>query len=184
MNYNWRESLAEALRRNRRDADHRYFQLATLAEDGWPANRTVVFRGFSEDGQRLQVATDARSEKHTQLATNPQVEVCWYFVRSREQFRIRGRAALHDAGAVEAPARERLWNAMSDAARAQFFWRDPGAALGEGADIPVTQSPPASFLLLEVEPLQIDHLQLASQPQQRHRSWIERGAWQSFPMNP
>lgn len=184
MNYNWRDALSEALRRNRRDAHHRYIQLATLASDGWPANRTVVFRGFSEDDLRLQVATDTRSDKVAQLKANNAVEICWYFTRSREQFRIRGEASLHDAGASGSEARDRLWSSMSDAARAQFYWRDPGLPLGEGNRVSGDESPPPSFLLLEVTPLCVDHLQLASEPQQRHLSDYRGGEWQVVAINP
>ena len=35
--------LKTALRKNRRDANHRYFQIATVTPEGQPKNRTVVF---------------------------------------------------------------------------------------------------------------------------------------------
>jgi PPOX class probable FMN-dependent enzyme len=181
VNYSWRDALSHALRRNRRDAHHRYMQLASLATDGQPANRTVVFRGFSEDDQRLQVATDARSEKVAQLAAVVAVEICWYFTRSREQFRIRGEAVLH----AEGPARHRLWSSLSEAARAQFFWPDPGLPLGEGDE--ATQAgdgPPDSFVLLEIAPFRVDHLQLGADPQQRFLSELRDGRWESQPVNP
>ncbi len=184
MNDNWRASLSQALRRNRRDAHHRYMQLATLAEDGWPANRTVVFRGFSEDGQRLQVATDTRSAKVAELAEHDGVEICWYFTRSREQFRIRGQASLHDAFSSEAAARARLWSSLSEGARAQFYWPDPGRPLGEGDTVAAGDGPPASFLLLEVTPLRVDHLELEADPQQRRLSRQLDGAWQTIAINP
>ncbi len=180
MNYHWRDALTDALRRNRRDAHHRYIQLATLTGDGWPANRTVVFRGFSEDGQRLQVATDARSDKVTQLARHGPVEICWYFTRSREQFRIRGEATLHNDG----PARAGLWSSLSEAARVQFFWRDPGRPLGDGDAVPSVEGPPETFLLLEVIPLRVDHLRLAAEPQQRFLSELREGGWRAEPVNP
>lgn len=181
MNYSWRDALSHALRRNRRDAHHRYMQLASLGTDGRPANRTVVFRGFSEDDQRLQVATDARSEKVAQLAARGSVEVCWYFTRSREQFRIRGEAALHAAG----PARLRLWSKLSEAARAQFFWPDPGLPLGEGDKVTqLGNGPPDSFVLLEIAPSRVDHLQLAADPQQRFLSELRDSRWESHAVNP
>ena len=187
MNYHWREALSDALRRNRRDAHHRYLQLATLGADGWPANRTVVFRGFSADGLRLQVATDTRSDKVGQLKERHEVEICWYFTRSREQFRIRGKAVLHDDSSTESEAREQLWSSMSDAARAQFFWRDPGQPLGEGEELAQTaegSAAPSSFLLLEIEPLAVDHLKLSADPQERYLSRLDDDSWQATAVNP
>lgn len=184
MSYNWRDALSEALRHNRRDAHHRYLQLASLGLDGWPANRTVVFRGFSADGQRLQVATDTRSDKVSQLRERSEVEICWYFTRSREQFRLRGHAFLHDEASAQSEARDRLWSSMSDAARAQFFWRDPGQPLGEGTEIDLASAAPSSFLLLEIEPLAVDHLKLSANPQERYLSQLDSGSWQAIAVNP
>ena len=80
--------LKAALRKNRRDAHHRYFQMATVTAEGHPKNRTVVFRGFCADDTSLLVITDRRSEKIVELEQNAAVEVAWYFTRTREQFRI------------------------------------------------------------------------------------------------
>ena len=184
MDYHWRHALQDALRRNRGDAHHRYFQLATIDEAGWPANRSVVFRGFSDDGQRLQVATDARSDKVAQLAAAGRGEICWYFTRSREQFRIRGFIDVHDAAAPEAAARSGLWSSMSAAARAQFFWPAPGRPLGEGEPVAEEELPPPSFLLLELDPQRVDHLQLGPGPQRRRSSTLQQGAWHAWAVNP
>ncbi len=184
MQYHWRDALCNALEHNRGDAHHRYVQLATVDPTGWPANRTVVFRGFSEDQQRLQVATDARSDKVRQLANCGQGEICWYFTRSREQFRIRGPIAVHDASSAGAQARRRLWFAMSPVARAQFFWPDPGRPLGEGSAVAEDEAPPPSFLLLELEPQRVDHLQLRPNPQCRVLSRLQQGAWHAEAVNP
>ncbi len=45
----WRSLITRALHHNRSLAYSRYVQLATIKENGFPANRTVVFRGFLED---------------------------------------------------------------------------------------------------------------------------------------
>ncbi|MFM7425627.1 MAG: pyridoxamine 5'-phosphate oxidase family protein, partial [Elainella sp.] len=90
----WRTPLARALHRNRALAYARYFQLATVQHDGKPANRTVVFRGFLEPGNRLKLIADRRSQKIDQLAHQPWAEVCWYFPKTREQFRLSGTMAV------------------------------------------------------------------------------------------
>jgi hypothetical protein len=51
----WREPLARALHRNRSLAYSRYLQLATVRNNGRPANRTVVFRGFLENTNQLKM---------------------------------------------------------------------------------------------------------------------------------
>jgi len=90
----WRTHLQRALHRNRSNIFSRYFQLATVSEEGYPTNRTVVFRGFLEKSNTIQIVTDIRSEKFKHLIVNPFVEICWYFSKTREQFRIRGKALL------------------------------------------------------------------------------------------
>ena len=73
----WRGTLLKALKKNARLANARYAQLATVRPDGAPANRTVVYRGFDGDSDRLTFVTDARSSKIEDLAHEPRVELCW-----------------------------------------------------------------------------------------------------------
>ena len=65
----------------------RYVQIATVREDGRPANRTVVFRGFLWETEKLTFVTDSRSCKVQEVAKNPWCELAWYFPDSREQYR-------------------------------------------------------------------------------------------------
>ncbi len=90
----WRTYLEKALHKNRSQTFSRYFQLATVNNQGYPTNRTVVFRGFLTDSNSLKIITDIRSEKFAHLQNNPQAEICWYFAKTREQFRIRGKIDL------------------------------------------------------------------------------------------
>ena len=62
----WRPSLTLALHLNRRSAQARYVQLATIRDDGRPANRSVVSRGFVDGTDLLIFTTDARSRKVAQ----------------------------------------------------------------------------------------------------------------------
>ncbi|MCA1991428.1 MAG: pyridoxamine 5'-phosphate oxidase family protein, partial [Coleofasciculus sp. S288] len=86
----WRSLLASALHKNRSLPYARYFQLATIRADGRPANRTVVFRGFLDSTNQLKIITDTRSQKAEQIDHQPWGEVCWYFPKTREQFRLLG----------------------------------------------------------------------------------------------
>jgi len=90
----WQSRLTRALHSNRSRRESRYFQLATVTPEGQPANRTLVFRGFRDNTNELQMVTDARSEKIRDLEQQPQGEICWYFTKSREQFRFQGEISL------------------------------------------------------------------------------------------
>ena len=190
MDYQWQAALTAAIKKNRRDAHHRYLQLATVRADGSPANRTLVFRGFLEGTERLQMVTDARSEKRLQLTDDKRAELCWYFTASREQFRLRGVLELVDADhALFNDARERLWHALSPAAQAQFFWPAPGlpVSVAESDDTVAKRSSedvPTHFMLLLFEPLTVDHLRLKAMPQQRVISRRTEDLWQAEAVNP
>ena len=88
--YVWFDALKRAIRKNKRLRENRYFQLATISKDALPANRTVVFRGFTVLSNSIKVITDSRSKKLEEIKSNPSFEICWYFSITREQFRIRG----------------------------------------------------------------------------------------------
>ena len=188
----WRQELARALHRNRADRASRYLQLANVQGDGRPANRTVVFRGF-DDGSRLLVVTDARSAKAPALAVRPHVALCWYFAKTREQFRLDGSAELIDAAEADAAlraARAQAWEHLSESARAQFVWPTPGAAFEpEGAveqfpsKVPLATAPEC-FLLLRINVYGVDHLELRGSPQLRTRYARQQDGWDRLTVNP
>ncbi|WP_008319198.1 Npun_F5749 family FMN-dependent PPOX-type flavoprotein [Leptolyngbya sp. PCC 6406] len=171
----WRSPLARALHRNRSRPYSRYLQLATLRADGRPANRTVVFRGFLPESDRLIFVTDTRSNKVVSLGDAPAAEACWYFTQTREQFRLGGTLTLVTAATVEETlqvARHHAWQALSDNARQQFTWPHPGQPhIADGFDTPHPDptAPLDGFALLLLNPDQVDHLELRGSPQNR---WI------------
>lgn len=174
----WRSRLAGALHRHRNLPHSRYLQLATVRPDGRPANRTVVFRGFLEGSDRLQIVTDARSEKWAQIRENPWGEGCWYFPKTREQFRLSGQLTLVDAACGDVSLqlkRQEAWTKLSDAARTGFALPPPGQPRAEALafDVPVPHGiePLPQFCLLLLDPDWVDLLQLRSEPQNR---WIYR----------
>ncbi len=210
----WRSPLARALHLNRSLVYARYFQLATIDSHGYPANRTVVFRGFLGETNQIKIITDRRSQKSSQIQDHPQGEICWYFPKSREQFRFRGSLTLVTANyasdqAVNSSveelalqtARQQLWRDISEPARSQFLWDNPGELLREeisdqeidrqeidqqevsreinhgSIDLPAfttpveapdTLNPVDNFCLLLLDPFQVDHLELRTNPQSRH----------------
>jgi pyridoxamine 5'-phosphate oxidase len=184
----WRSPLASALHRNRSLPNSRYAQLATVRSDGFPANRTLVVRGFLPGGNQLRFVTDGRSEK---VKEGVSAELCWYFPKTREQFRIRGRLRLVDQLCQDGEllkARRMLWHELSDGARLSFLWPEPGRArAGAEAfviDLPDNRVPAENFCLLLMEPIYVDHLELRGQPQNRCIYRLENGEWEMRNVNP
>jgi pyridoxamine 5'-phosphate oxidase len=188
----WRSPLAHALHRNRSLPYARYLQLATVRADGRPANRTVVFRGFLDSTNQLQLITDDRSEKIAQIEHQPWSEICWYFPTTREQFRLTGKLSLISADCPNPDlfqAREQLWQSLSDQARVQFVWPNPGQPRvtedGFASIAPDAIKPPSNFRLLLLEPTQVDHLELRGNPQNRYLYIYEKdGQWSAQEVNP
>ncbi|MBG1257804.1 Npun_F5749 family FMN-dependent PPOX-type flavoprotein [Nostoc commune] len=189
----WRSAIAHALHRNRSLVYARYLQLATVQPNGRPANRTLVFRGFLEDTNQLKFITDTRSAKADQIQQQPWAEVCWYFPNTREQFRITGCLTLvssDDSDQDLQPARITMWQELSDAARLQFAWPHPGKPRVKEAEAfeppaPDAVQPGPNFCLLLLDPVQVDHLELRGEPQNR---WLYRRddqqEWSSQEINP
>jgi PPOX class probable FMN-dependent enzyme len=168
----WRSPLARALHRNRALAYARYAQLATVRPNGHPANRTIVFRGFLPDTNQLRFIVDRRSEKIHQIHTQPWAELCWYFPKTREQFRLSGTLTLvpeDDPDESLLKARTRMWQELSDAARSQFAWAAPRQPKTEPlvSEVLGAINPHPNFCLLLLEPVEVDHLELRGEPQNR-----------------
>ena len=189
----WRSPLSSAIHRNRSKPHSRYFQLATVTPEGFPANRTVVFRGFLDDElNRLKTITDSRSAKIQDIKHQPIAEACWYFTKTREQFRIAGKLQLITANTTDSnlqQARHTTWQNISDSARSQFAWPQPARSAANKAEFdvkpPDAQTPLANFCLLLLTPTKIDHLQLKSDPQQRHLYTLQGDrTWTTQAVNP
>jgi PPOX class probable FMN-dependent enzyme len=188
----WRSLLAAALHRNRSLAFARYLQLATVGVRGRPANRTVVFRGFLEDTDQLKFITDIRSQKAEEINLYPWGEICWYFPKTREQFRIAGQLILVAADHPDAEicqARRIAWQEISEAARSQFAWPHPGenkaAASAFEQQTSEAIEPLANFCLLLLEPSKVDFLELRGEPQNRSLYLRDaEGNWEVRWVNP
>ncbi|MBW4671025.1 MAG: pyridoxamine 5'-phosphate oxidase family protein [Cyanomargarita calcarea GSE-NOS-MK-12-04C] len=188
----WRGAIAHALHRNRSLVYARYLQLATVRTSGRPANRTVVFRGFLEDTNQLKFITDTRSQKTEQIQEKPWAEICWYFPNTREQFRIGGCLTLvggDNCDSTLQKARNTTWHDLSDGARLQFAWPHPGKPRVEekGAFSPPppdSTQPLENFCLLVLEPVEVDHLELRGEPQNRYLYQLSQEGWSSQAINP
>ena len=185
--YFWFESLKQSIRRNKRFRENRYFQISTIGLDSSPANRTVVFRGFTKDSDSIKVITDSRSKKLEEIKVNALCEICWYFSVTREQFRIRAKAEIFDQPCSN--ERHVTWSELSESAKEQFFWTAPGRPIESTVyeskpDLVVEDGVPETFVLLELQPTAVDHLQLKGSPQTRILSSVNSGVWVSSAVHP
>ena len=177
----WRQRLRGARQREGRQVSARWLQLATVASDGTPRVRTLVFRGWSGADQ-LELYTDARSNKTTELKYQPQVELCWLLSKARQQYRLRGTTALMTPrdGVVQ-------WRALSPSGRALWGWPQPGQPFDSEASFPpeLTEDTPIPehFLVMQISIQQVELLDLSHHPHQRLRWRLEDG-WQEQRLNP
>ena len=187
----WRNMLNISIARSRKVRGGNYVQLATCTHEGHPRVRTIVQRGIMQHGGHntvLKFITDCRSQKVSQLKARPEAELCWWFLKSSEQYRIRGKLTVvgdieesPDAAPELIAARKQQWGNLRDSAREQFYWTHPGLPLdqvpegmmdgpkcsnkldipsgGRGSDGKVLP-PPKTFLLLLLWPEHVDYLRL------------------------
>ncbi|MEB3200255.1 MAG: pyridoxamine 5'-phosphate oxidase family protein [Synechococcaceae cyanobacterium] len=181
----WRPLLRGAREREGRAPQARWLQLASVAADGTPRVRTLVFRGWA-GATALDLLSDGRSSKAAELQAQPAVELCWLLPRARSQFRLRGRLQTLPPE-LERKQRQRHWLALSPGGRALWGWPAPGAPLAEGAVVPqelAEDTPlPEHFLLLRIALSQVELLELTGHPHRRRR-WRASGEWQEETLNP
>jgi pyridoxamine 5'-phosphate oxidase len=190
----WRSAIARALHRNRSLPNARYVQLATVDRDLRPRNRSLVFRGWLEPGSQIQFVTDIRSPKAINLLANSSAwaEACWYFPKTREQFRLSGTLELVTTESIDASyskARQSAWQQMSDAGRIQFDWGTPGADRSEDPQLfnppqPDAQQPSANFCLLLLGVTAVTHLELRGEPQNCYLYELVDQEWGIRSINP
>ncbi|MCP9841813.1 pyridoxamine 5'-phosphate oxidase family protein [Synechococcus sp. J7-Johnson] len=181
----WRPLLRGAREREGRSPAARWLQLATVAPDGTPRVRTLVFRGWA-DGAALDLLTDGRSAKPAELRQQPVVELCWLLPKARCQFRLRGEL-LTLPTEVEWEERIRHWQGLTPAGRALWGWPEPGAPLDDAAAFPAELKDgtlmPEHFQLLRIDLAQVELLELRDHPHQRRR-WTREGGWMEERLNP
>ena len=130
----WRPLLRSAREREGRSPQARWLQLATVAGDGTPRVRTLVFRGWA-GSTALDLLTDGRSAKPAELAQQPAVELCWLLPRARSQFRLRGSLQTLPPE-QEQRERERHWQMLSPGGRSLWGWPPPGEPFDPEAAFP------------------------------------------------
>jgi len=181
----WRPLLRAAREREGRAPQARWLQLATVAPDGTPRVRTLVFRGWAGPAS-LDLLSDGRSAKALELAGQPAVELCWLLPRARSQFRLRG-SLQPLAPEREQRERERHWQALTPGGRALWGWPEPGAPFDREAafpeELPDDAPMPEHLLLLRIAIHQVELLELTGQPHHRRR-WRDATGWTTEALNP
>lgn len=176
-----------------------------------PRCRTVVFRGFltlpTDHPQYnecdnatciMKMCTDSRSQKVAQTAVQPRAEIVWWFPKTSEQYRVRGALRLigDQKDTALAIARKDMWGSLSDPARESFLGENvPGAAYEykeESSNPPAggrdkdgkVLPPPANFLLMLLEPTDVDYLLLRGEQYRQKDSLSKETGWSFHRVNP
>ena len=187
----WRPLLRAARHREGRSPMARWLQLATVAADGTPRVRTLVFRGWGS-ASHLDLLTDGRSAKLAELQANPAVELAWLLPKARAQFRLRGQAQILPAAPASAEHHHH-WQALTPGGRALWGWPEPGAPFSGAeafpAELPPETQVPANFVLLRIALQQVELLDLSAHPHRRRRWCTGDGAsdgnsWSETELNP
>jgi pyridoxamine 5'-phosphate oxidase len=205
----WKARIDKSIARSRKIRGSNYVQISTVS-NGEPRCRTVVFRGF----QRLpsdhtiavecddipcvmKMITDNRSNKVSEAASKSAAEMVWWFPKTSEQYRIRGSLVFVGGGDFEldedstlSAARKEQWGNLSDGAREQFFWQDPGIPYSGESRVPkggrddegTLLVAPKTFLLMFLLPSHIDYLRLGDNFRQIDEL-VEKN-WVSIRVNP
>ncbi|XP_075473635.1 pyridoxine/pyridoxamine 5'-phosphate oxidase 2-like [Primulina tabacum] len=166
----WKQLVLSSIQSNSHLNHSSFLQIASVASNGRPSNRTVVFRGFQDDGHKIQINTDSRTHIDD-LKHCPFAEICWYFTNIWEQFRIGGQVDVIDgtnSDPFKLQQRERSWFACSLKSMMQYLAPAPWllfASEQQPTETPTLDSFMSSvgvFCLLVLNLGQVDYLNLKS----------------------
>lgn len=202
----WKSRMDESIGKSRKIRGGNFVQLATVdTVTQEPRCRTVVFRGFlptnslsesvhvvTDDGSScvMKMITDGRSNK---VKESSSAELVWWFSKTNEQYRVRGTLVYvgdESDNELLLRARKEQWGNLSEKAREQFFWKEPGLPYHGESDVPtggrdkegVLLPPPASFRLVLLVPSRCEYLRLTDNYRQIDE--LQNGTWQALRVNP
>ena len=194
----WLERIETSIKKSRKIKGGNYVQIATIDANGLPNCRTVVFRGFlkynNDENLAMKMITDARSEKVNHIKCSPMCEMVWWFSQSSEQYRIKGTLKLISNQSNELEelmaVRKQMWENMSDPAREQFYWMQPGHDYEGIPQVPIggrdeegkVLNPPNTFLLMLLLPESVKYLRLRDNYAQN--DVLKGNKWISTRVNP
>lgn len=169
----WRE-----LSRATRDRHHAWRTpvIATAREDGSVNARTVVLRNVDKNEGLLQIFTDVRSPKATELMSQPKSVFVFWSDRLGWQLRVSVNVTLLTNG----PQVELIWNQVKKTAAASDYLSSlaPGTQLARNTqrtnEEPIETS---HFAILNAQVQEIDWLELAKTGHRRARLTTDTWEW-------
>lgn len=169
----WRE-----LSRGARDRHHAWRTpvIATARKDGSVNARTVVLRNVDKSEGQLQIFTDARSPKATELISNPKSVFVFWSSRLGWQLRVSVNVTLLSKG----PLVERLWDEVKESPSASDYLSSfvPGTPLAQSSNKTNDETLDRSyFAVLNAQVLEIDWLELARTGHRRARLTAASWEW-------
>ena len=175
----WRQELKSAQKKEAKSPLSRWIQLSTVTPNNEPRIRTVVFRGWEKDSSML-IFTDSRSDKIKHLKNNSNAEVLWLFLKSKSQFRFKGKIN-------ELKVNTKYWNSLSDRSKSTWFWQHPGKEINKNICtsqiISSDLNKPENFVVLEFEIYSVDLLKLVT-PIHKRYIWHKENNWGKMEINP
>jgi PPOX class probable FMN-dependent enzyme len=187
----WRQQLSRSLHLSRSKPEAKYFQVATVSSSGLPSVRTMVFRDYADESNNLLAVTDIRSDKVSDWHKHAEAQVHWYFVKSREQYRLSCKIRLvfqNAAGDLQvlgdattkngksvvaedlAKSYRQQWQNLSTKAKEGFFCAapksEPVCTKQKDANVKGDKISPY-FALLVFKPYYVDYLDLKTAPHTR-----------------
>ena len=173
----WRELLKSAIKREGNIPSSRWVQLATTNLNNEPRVRTVVFREWIGSNSMI-IFTDGRSQKTKEININNNVEILWLFLRSKSQFRFRGKAEFIDNN-------DNYWKKLSNKSKEQWYWPHPGKKLERQSSKQMfnISNKPSNFLVIRVNIESTELLELTV-PNHKRYSWEKNQNWSQIELNP
>jgi hypothetical protein len=173
-----RSQIWQELSRAARDRHHAWRTpvIATACKDGSVNARTVVIRNVDKNEGLLQIFTDARSAKATELTSQPKSVFVFWSSRLGWQLRVSVNVNLLSKG----PLVERLWNEVKESPAASDYLSSfaPGTPLAQSNNKTKDEALDTSyFAVLNAQVLEIDWLELSRIGHRRARLTADSWEW-------
>jgi pyridoxamine 5'-phosphate oxidase len=143
-----------------RRAATRHMTLATVGKDG-PEQRTLVLRGVDRAHGTIDLHTDLRTPKVSQISNEPRVALHCWDARAHLQIRAKGTATVLTGTDVD-----HLWDRVPDPSRRAY-----GATPPPGTPLPDNTHPvgqdQAAFAVLRITLTSLDTLHLGRDQHRR-----------------
>lgn len=172
-----RQQIWKELGRASQDRHHAWRTpvFATASANGFVNARTVVLRRVDAVAGVLEIYTDRRSEKVSDLAHQPRAQFVFWSERLHWQLRVTVTASV----ATEGPDVQKLWQSVkqSPAARDYLGAEAPGALLDADRATAAILSDETHFAAVSGTVIEMDWLALARDNHRRAKLTADTWAW-------